>query len=165
MSFSSLLFSQSTIKSDSKEIKVYVFLSETCPICQSYTLTLKKLYNKYNSQNVVFIAVFSNYYSSSDNIQAFQKKYDFPFETILDQQGLVAKELGATITPEVFIQNEEGKTVYSGRIDDTFYAIGKRRNVIKSNDLEDALSQLISKQPIKNPKTKAVGCVITTGSK
>ena len=65
------------------------------------------------------------------------------------------------MTPEIFVEGKPGVILYSGRIDDSFYAVGKRRNSITTHELEDALLQITSKQPIKVPRTQAVGCVIT----
>jgi len=149
-----------TQKSPPKETTVYIFLSETCPICQSYTLTLKELYTKYSNKSVKFIGVFPNYYADLDSIQAFKNKYIIPFDLIIDKNAELTKRFGATITPEVFIENEEHLILYSGRIDDSFYSIGKRRKLITSSDLGDALAAITENQKIKPYKTQAVGCII-----
>ncbi|MCW3086223.1 MAG: hypothetical protein JWP12_3589 [Bacteroidetes bacterium] len=151
----------SKIDSVSEQLKVYVFLSETCPICQSYTLTLKTLSEKYSSKNVVFLLVFPDYYSGADSVNAFIKKYNLPFFPIVNSAKELAKEFNATITPEVFVQDAKGKILYSGRIDDSFYSLGKRRTVISSNDLDDALQAITGKQKVKNARTQAVGCIIS----
>lgn len=149
-----------TQKSTPKETTVYVFLSESCPICQSYTLTLKKLYTKYSNKNVKFIGVFPNYYADSDSVNTFKKKYSIPFDLILDKNGALTKRFGAKITPEVFVENATHDVLYSGRIDDSFYALGKRRNVITSNDLDNVLDEITTHKNIKTSKTQAVGCII-----
>jgi peroxiredoxin len=141
---------------------VFVFLSETCPICQSYTLPLKSLYEKYHSQNVQFIGVFPNYYSTQKDVDEFKNKYHIPFLLVKDKEGILTNKLNATITPQVFIQTKSDSTIYSGRIDNSFYAIGKRRNIVTIMDLDDALSQYLAKKTIQNPKTQAVGCIITS---
>lgn len=146
--------------SENKTTTVYIFLSETCPICQSYTLTLKELYKKYNSK-VEFIGVFPNYYADLDSIASFKEKYAIPFELITDKDAKLTKHFKANITPEVFVENAEGKLLYSGRIDDSFYAIGKRRNVITSTELSDALIQIGAGMAVAVPKIQAVGCIIS----
>lgn len=153
-------FSQGTIDNpDQSKTTVYIFLSETCPICQSYTLTLKKLYSEYPS--VEFIGVFPNYFSDTNTISEFQKEYSIPFKLIKDGHGLLAKKLKATITPEVFVVTNNFVD-YSGRIDDSFYAIGKRRNVITSSELNEVLSQLSSGKKVRTSLTQAVGCIINS---
>lgn len=144
-----------------KETTVYVFLSETCPICQNYTLTLKELYSKYKDQQIRMIGIFPNHYSTQKEIDAFRKQYSIPFPLTLDADGVFTKHFKAEVTPEVFVEDKTGKLIYSGRIDDTFYAIGKRRTVITSNELADTLEAISKGKEIKNNKTQAVGCIIS----
>lgn len=155
--FSSFIFSQTIII---KKLTVYIFLSEICPICQSYTLPLKELYKKYSPKEIRFIGVFPNYYAHVDSIASFKNKYNIPFELFIDQNAKLTTRLGATITPEVFIESFENKILYSGRIDDSFVALGKRRKVITSNDLDDALNCILTNKEIKLKKTQAIGCII-----
>jgi peroxiredoxin len=143
-------------------LTVYIFLSETCPICQSYTLTLKTLYTKYNAHSVKFIGVFPNYYSNEKSLAEFKKKYAVPFALITDKNGTLSKRLKAGITPEVFVEDDKKNILYSGRIDDSFYAPGKRRTVIRSNDLDEALAAITSGKKAAQLKTQAVGCIITS---
>ena len=154
------IFSQNKKIIPSKQITVYVFLSETCPICQSYTLTLKEFYKHYSEMNVHFVGVFPNYFSSQKGIEEFKTKYSIPFECIMDKGGQLTKHFQATITPEVFVEDETKQILYCGRIDDSFFALGKRRTVVTTNELADALKQISSGQSIKTTKTQAIGCVI-----
>lgn len=139
---------------------VFVFLSESCPICQSYTLPLKELYKKYHTKNVSFIGVFPNQEITQQEIAEFKKKYTIPFELIADTGRFLVKKFNATITPEVFVEATEQQFIYSGRIDNSFYAVGKRRKLVTTHELEDALFQYTSGIPIPVPKTEAVGCMI-----
>ena len=143
------------------KVTVYIFLSETCPICQSYTLPLKKLYEAYKDKGIRFVGLFPNEGVSKKDINSFKKTYDIPFDLELDKDGVLAKKFRATITPEVFVEGKPGVILYTGRIDDSFYAIGKRRNSITTHELEDALMQITSKKKVVQPRTQAVGCVIS----
>lgn len=145
-----------------KETTVYVFLSETCPICQSYTLPLKEIYSKYKDKQVKIIGIFPNYYSTKEGIDEFRKTYLIPFELILDTDAALTRHFKASITPEVFVESPDKKLLYSGRIDDSFYAIGKRRTVTSTSELLDALNAITSGKPVKNQKTQAVGCIISS---
>ncbi len=144
---------------------VFIFLSETCPICQSYTLPLKELYSIYKNKGIRFIGVFPNYYVTQKDIEEFRKTYKIPFELQLDKDTVLTKKFNAGITPEVFVENDKGQLVYSGRIDDSFYAIGKRRKVVTTHELADAIAELVSGKTIRVPKTQAVGCIINTSNK
>jgi peroxiredoxin len=141
-------------------VTVFVFLSESCPICQSYTLPLKTLYKKYHQQ-VEFVGVFPNEGVSAADLQAFKTTYAIPFRLMTDSGNVLTKKFHATVTPEVFVQNAKEELIYSGRIDNSFYAVGKRRKLVTTHELEDALSQYTSGHDIAVPKTQAVGCIIT----
>ncbi len=144
---------------------VFVFLSESCPICQSYTLPLKELYKTYSKKSIRFVGVFPNEDVSQKELNEFKRTYSIPFELIVDSAGTLTKKLNASVTPEVFVEDMSGKVIYSGRIDDSFYAVGKRRKVVTTHELADALGSYVSHKDIKIPKTQAVGCIITTSNK
>jgi thiol-disulfide isomerase/thioredoxin len=143
-------------------VTVFVFLSETCPICQSYTLPLKELYKKYHVKQVSFIGVFPNQEITQEEIADFKKKYAIPFKLMADTGRLMVMKFNATITPEVFVETTEQQLIYTGRIDNSFYAVGKRRKLVTTHELEDALFQYASGTPVTVSKTEAVGCIIPT---
>jgi len=144
-------------------ITVYVFLTEACPICKSVTLELKRLEANYRSKGIRFVGVFPNLDRSNDTtIAKFAKVYKLPFALKLDQDHQLTRQFSATITPEVFVmRTRDFKVLYSGRIDNGFEAIGKRRQVITEHYLQTALDNLVQQQPIHPAKTQAVGCFIT----
>ena len=70
--------------------------------------------------------------------------------------------MGATITPEVVIYDHRiGQILYSGRIDDRYVKVGKRRRHVQTSELEDALKAIRSGQPVAVRETQATGCLIT----
>lgn len=144
---------------------VFVFLSQSCPICQSYTLPLKELYKHYGKQNIRFVGIFPDSEATPKELNEFKKTYAIPFELLPDSAGTITKKFGATITPEVFVEDEAGRIIYSGRIDDSFYAVGKRRKVVTTHELADALESHIRGSVIKVSKTQAVGCLINPSDK
>lgn len=145
-------------------VTVFVFLSESCAICQSYTLPLKALYRQYHRQ-VEFVGVFPDEGLSAGDLEAFRTTYAIPFKLITDSGNALTQRLHATVTPEVFVQTAEQEIIYSGRIDNSFYAVGKRRKLVTTHELEDALSQYTSGRRIAVPKTQAVGCIIAASNK
>ncbi len=141
-----------------------MFLSESCPICQSYTLPLKTLYQKYHQQ-VEFLGIFPNEGVSAADLEAFKKTYAIPFPLMTDSGNVLTKQFRATVTPEVFVRNAQQEVIYSGRIDNSFYAVGKRRKLVTTHELEDALSEYTSGHEVAVPKTQAVGCLIAASNK
>jgi thiol-disulfide isomerase/thioredoxin len=147
-------------KSASVNYTVYIFLAENCPVSQSYTLKLKELYTEYKSEKVDFIGIFANHNSTKKSMEDFKIKYASPFKVEKDKDGKKRSHFEATVTPEVFIEGSNKSIVYSGRIDDSFYDLGKKRNEITSNDLEDVLKNIMAGSVNGTVKTQAIGSLI-----
>jgi hypothetical protein len=79
---------------------------------------------------------------------------------LIDSNKKIANQLKASITPEVFILDINGSLLYSGRIDDWAYSLGKKRKNITDHNLLNALEDILNSRTIKNPKTTAIGCYI-----
>lgn len=142
-------------------ITVYLFLHDACVICQNYTLRLNELHATYADENLQFVGVFPNFSSKPKQIEAFKEKYSIPFELKTDYFKSLSQKLDAKVTPEVVIYSHEKEQIlYKGRIDNTYFRVGKRRHITTSSELEDALKAIQNNQVIAVKKTEAVGCVI-----
>ncbi|MCI0693820.1 redoxin family protein [candidate division KSB1 bacterium] len=144
------------------DFTVYIFLTEDCKICQSYTPALRELHQTYAKDGFEFIGVFPNASSSQESMLSFQKTYALPFPAKLDIGNKISQSLGARLTPEVFVVDKaSNKILYQGRIDNAFFKLGQRRSVITTHELQDALAAIKSGKPVAVAKTEAVGCFIT----
>lgn len=142
--------------------EVYVFLSEECVISQSYALELRQLHEDFAGEDFAFYGVFSNPASNLDKMAAFKEKYQFPFAFQHDRQQQLMDKFGVEYTPEVIIFDPKTEQVlYQGRIDNTFYRVGRRRRVTTTSELADALTALKENRPIVVSSTPTVGCIIT----
>lgn len=143
-------------------ITVYVFLSETCPICQSQTLALRQLYDEYAGKGIAFQGVFPNMELSTDeSIRKFARKYKLDFSLKRDGQQQLTNQLQATITPQVFVLNNNTQQVlYRGKVDNSYEGIGKRRQVITAHYLRDALQAALENKEPPVKETTPVGCFI-----
>lgn len=142
-------------------ITVYVVIAEECPICNYMGRPLARLADKYENE-VAFKAVFPLKRSNYKTINQFKTKYGMEkFESILDKDQSLIKELGATVTPEVFITDSSGDVLYQGRISDAYYKPGKINHRSRQNDLDKALQNILQGNAVPKPWPKAVGCFIT----
>jgi peroxiredoxin len=143
-------------------IMVYVFLSETCPICQNQTLSLRDLNDDFAPKGIKIIGVFPNIeMSDSTSIFRFKKKYKLNFGVQLDDNQLLSSKLQASVTPQVFVVRKNTQEIlYEGKIDNSFERVGKRRQIITDFYLRDALTQIIQNQCVTLKKTEPVGCFI-----
>ncbi|MEM9888533.1 MAG: hypothetical protein AAF849_21740 [Bacteroidota bacterium] len=163
--FSCFLFSFTHIWSEPSEcedsISVYIFMLEDCVISQYYTLSLKELYHEFASEQIHFVGVFPNRFSSPETIAAFKSEYDLPFELKYDYYQSLSRKMGATVTPEVVVFDHAREAIlYKGRIDNTFFQLGKRRQVTTQYELKAVLQAIKEKKSIAIKNTTAVGCFI-----
>jgi thiol-disulfide isomerase/thioredoxin len=139
---------------------VFIFFSPSCPLCQSYSLTLRELEAKFKNQKVKFIGVFFPEIVDNETIKKFLNTYQIDFEILLDKKFKLAKTLKAQITPEVFVINQNSALVYSGKIDNWAYSLGKKRVKATEFYLQDAIESTLQNRPVPIAKTEAVGCFI-----
>lgn len=144
----------------SAKARAYYFLSPECPLCQSYSLTIRNLHREFQEQNVEMIGIIPGADFSAAAIAEYKIKYKIPIQLLVDEQLLLVNKYKATITPEVVVVNTQGKVLYQGRIDNWAYELGKKRKVITEHNLRDALKSILNNQPVKIKVTKAVGCYI-----
>lgn len=139
---------------------VVTFLGPECPLSENYTKTLNNLQKQFEPNKVRFVDVFSGTYYSEHAIDSFITLFDVQQPKYLDKDQTLTKKLQATITPECFIFDSNGKVVYSGAIDNWAVDLGQKRQVITEFYARDVLQALIEKKSIPYSKTQAVGCFI-----
>ena len=93
-------------------------------------------------------------------MKEFQDRYHINFLLLKDPENKLVKGLGAKVAPEAFVVNGAGQTIYRGRIDDWMYAVGKKKPVIGTHELMDALDAVVHHQQVKVKETNPIGCII-----
>ncbi len=142
-------------------ITVYAFLHESCIISQHYTVALRTLDESYQCADIQFVGLFPNASSTTQKIETFQKKYGLEFDLRTDHAHKMKELFGAEVTPEVVVYNETQELIlYKGRIDDTYFRVGKKRRLTSTSELKDVLEAITNNQPITTAHTEAVGCYI-----
>ena len=139
---------------------VHVFLKENCPIAIYHTKTLSELHERFGNKGIAFRGYVSTRKATEQSVAAFKAKFVIPFAIEPDASLSKAHHLGAKVTPEVIVLDRDGKTLYRGRIDNTYVDFGKRRRVTTSHDLRDVLEALAKGEPVEPTSTEAVGCLI-----
>lgn len=139
---------------------VLVFISHECPVTQQYTPLLRQLHGQYQSKGIAFYGVFPQGKYKARELAAFAGLYGIPFRLLVDRRGECAEWLNARVVPEVFLLDSGSRVLYSGAIDNRFYAIGKRRPEVTETYLKDALEAVLNRTAIKTNKTAAIGCFI-----
>ena len=66
-----------------------------------------------------------------------------------------ANKFNASVTPEVYVLNNEFQQLYHGRIDDS-----RKKNKVEKQDLRNVLDEIIAGKKVSVKETKAFGCSI-----
>lgn len=137
---------------------VVLFISTDCPISNAYAPEVNRIASEYGPRGVAVRLV----YADGDVTPASAKKHlaDFGYTmtAVLDPEQKLASRLGAKVTPEAFVVSPTGSTIYRGRIDDMYPALGKRRPQPTERELRAALDAFLAGKPVAKPVTDAVGC-------
>jgi peroxiredoxin len=134
---------------------VLMFIATQCPVSNAYNDRMVQLYSDYTPKGVAFVAINSNKQESVEEIKEHAKSHKFIFTVLKDKDNIVADELKASVTPEIFVLNSKNEILYHGRIDDS-----RKETNVKSNDLRMALDEILSGKPVNVSETKAIGCTI-----
>lgn len=142
--------------SDYKKAKliVLVFTCNHCPVAKAYEDRLIALQKDYKSRGVQVIAACVN--DRDDDrlpamkVRAAEKGFNFPY--IYDESQKIGRDYGATVTPHVFVLDQDRKVAYMGAIDDN-----QNPKRVKVHYLRNTLDYLLTGN---SPVTKQFGCTI-----
>ena len=139
---------------------VLIFYWQDCPVCNSYAPEINRIFRSHT--NFAFYIVQVDPDLTRTAAKEHAKAYDLRLPVLLDPQHRLVKPARATVTPEAVIFGKDRKTLYRGRIDDLYAALGKKRAAATQHDLVEALDAIGSGKQPKKRETKAVGCLIPT---
>jgi hypothetical protein len=139
---------------------VLVFTLQDCPIANSYVPTLNKLVDDYGSRGIRLVLVHVDPQLTIDDARKHAQEFQIKAPVVVDRKHDWVKFAGATRSPEVVVFAPAGEVLYTGRIDDKYAVLGKRRTHVSAHNLRDALDAILAGRPVPQPKTEAVGCFI-----
>jgi len=142
-----------------KDVVVVVFTCNSCPVAVGYEDRIRAFAEKHAGKDskVGIVAINVNTIKEDQlpemKKRAEKKKFTFPY--LYDPTQAIARQFGATITPEFFVLNKARKVVYMGALDD------KSPPAEPSvSHLETALVVALAGKPIEAAETNARGCKI-----
>jgi len=140
---------------------VFIFISNDCPISNRYAPEVRRLYEKFAPNKVVFRLVHPNSDESAEAIQKHMKDFQYPCEALRDPKHELVRKAKVRVTPEAAVFSPGGDLLYHGRIDDRYVDFGKERPAATKHDLEEAVQAILDGKPVRQPVTKAIGCYIS----
>lgn len=132
-----------------------------CPKSQAYWHRIIKLAKNYEEDSLAVVAINPNdpMQQPTDSVEGMReliKSYMLPFPYLIDETQEVAKKLGATKSPEVFLFNSKRELVYKGAIDDNW----ENEASVMLVYLEDAIECSLDGLEVDYPEIAPVGCSI-----
>jgi peroxiredoxin len=141
---------------DAKAVAI-VFICNHCPVAQAYQDRLIALQKEFQPRGLQVIAINVNN-NAADKLdkmkeRAASKGYNFPYLYDPSQQSAV--RYGASVTPHVFLLDQNRKIAYMGAIDDNMNAAQATRHYLR-----DAVTAVLEGKTPSVTETRQVGCGI-----
>ncbi|UYQ95450.1 redoxin domain-containing protein [Chitinophaga horti] len=149
-----------TLPGFAKKLTAIVFLSPDCPLSRNYSIVLKEIQQSWKNDLQV-VGVFPGNSNNEEEIKAFRDKYKIDFDLVQDKKLTLVNFSGASITPEVFLYDDQGVLRYKGAIDDWAISLGKKKIKAEHHYLRDAIDHFLQHKAISPAATSAVGCFIS----
>jgi peroxiredoxin len=134
---------------------VLIFISVQCPISNAYNERMAKLAQDYSARGVNVVGINSNVTEPSEAVKKHAAEHQLSFPILKDNGNKIADLFDAQHTPEAFLLDANNKLVYRGRIDNA-----KNESAVSSNDLRDAMDEVLAGKPVSKSEAKAFGCSI-----
>ncbi len=142
-----------------REATVILFTATQCPYSNAFNRVMADLGREYAARNIAFLAVNSNSTEPAEEVKAHAEKHEFPFPVLKDEGNQVADRFGATVTPEAFVFDRQGKLVYHGAVGNSRNPTTKESEAV-GDELAAALEAVLSGASPEPAKTKMFGCTI-----
>lgn len=137
---------------------VIAFIATECPVSNTYAPEINRLCEQYKPKHVAFYVVYSDPDLTDEAAREHAKAYGYICPALMDRKHALVHQLGPKVTPEAAVIGKDGALVYRGRIDNLYYAIGKRRPQATTHDLRDAIEATLAGRAASPARTRAVGC-------
>src|SRR5207237_5831243 len=126
-----------------------------CPVSNGYNERMEKLAQDYQAKGVNVIGINSNVTEPASEVKSHAAEKHLTFTILKDDGNKIADRLGATRTPEAYVLDANSKLLYHGRIDNSQKVEG-----ITSNDVRQALDEMLAGKTISKTGGAAFGCSI-----
>lgn len=137
---------------------VYCVLGTECPVSNGYAPAMQRLADKYAQQGVPFVGVYCEPEVTAELARRHGEEYGLKFTRLLDPKHQLVAQTGAKTMPTMVVVDAAGRIAYRGRIDDRWSPEGKRRDVPRTRELEDALEAVLAGRAPTVAETKTFGC-------
>ena len=138
-----------------KKGTVVIFIATKCPVSNAYNDRMEKLAEDYKARGINVIGINANSTEPAAEVKSHAAEKGLKFTILKDDGNKIADRLGATRTPEAYVLDTNFKLLYHGRIDNSQKVEG-----ITSNDVREALDEMLAGKTISKTGGAAFGCSI-----
>jgi peroxiredoxin len=138
------------------KLVLVVFTCNSCPVAVKYEGRIAD-FARTHAEEVAVVAINVNRVAE-DSLPEMKERAEqekFPFVYLYDESQQIAKDFGATGTPEFFLLNKEHKLAYMGGMDDNDDSA-----MVTKHFLEDAFQAVLQGKSPETAETYAQGCRI-----
>jgi len=144
---------------DDAAVLVVFFTCNHCPFVTGSDEVTRQTAEKFAARGVKFVGINSNSKNTHPNddfehMVARMAEFNFPWLYLHDESQDIAKAYGALRTPHFFVFDQDRILIYTGRGVDS----PRDTNEMTVNDLERALAEHLSGDPVSVPLTNPIGC-------
>lgn len=143
---------------------VLIWQSINCPWDKmredgGYQRILNPLAEKYQAEEIVFVAINSNRTESVDEVAEYATKHSIPYPILKDANNVIADAYGAKTTPHIFIIAPDQTLAYKGGIEEvpSSPAMCGQMDV---QYLAPVLDAMLAGETLPFTETKSKGCSI-----
>lgn len=138
-----------------------IFTCNHCPFAKGWEQRIVEIGNSYAKKGLGVILINANDPAKHEEdgfaeMQTRAKSRGLQVPYVVDETSAVARAFGASVTPEVFLFDKNGKLAYHGAIDDNH----KDPEKVQKRYLKDALDAVLAGKPPATPESKSIGCGI-----
>lgn len=136
-----------------------LFMCNHCPYVKARMQEVVALQKEFGDR-IAFVGINSSDPEfpgeGSENMRVFQEGYGMAFPYLLDEDGAVAKQYGATCTPDPFLFDKNMRLVFHGRISDAL----EPQDVPTEFTMRGNIQKLLQGEPIEPWFNPSLGCSI-----
>lgn len=134
---------------------VFLFLSTHCAMSAARNEVFNSLAAEFQPKRVLLLGVYSGSKETLPGVGRYCLDQKLIFPCLKDVNNQFADQLGARVTPEVFVFDDSRHLRYRGSVDPLDDPKGKR-----DSNLRQALEALLQSVPVPSPETRSFGCII-----
>jgi peroxiredoxin len=138
-----------------KNGSVVIWLSAQCPVVKGYHARINEIAAEYAAKGINFIGINSNKTEDLAWVKSDAEKVGYKFPMLIDAGGVLAKKVGATVTPEVFYLDKNNVLLYHGAIDNDRSGRNPTELYLKT-----AFDASLGGKKIERTRANAFGCSI-----